>query len=39
MNATDQKLLQELNVIKKIQNRQDQIDKLILFVEKLIRIR
>lgn len=39
MNATDQKLLQELNIIKKIQNRQDQIDKLILFVEKLIRIR
>jgi len=39
MNPTDQKLLQELNIIKKIQNRQDQIDKLILFVEKLIRIR
>jgi|MDTC01.1.fsa_nt_gb hypothetical protein len=39
MNPTDQKLLQELNVIKKIQNRQDQIDKILLFLEKIIKTR
>ena len=39
MNPTDQKLLQELNVIKKIQNRQEQIDKILLFLEKIIKTR